>query len=55
MAGIMCRLCEHEYNLELIEPPAQPDPLDETEVNIEAFLDCFRGGAPQVVSRRKKK
>ena len=23
------------------EPPAQPDPLDETEANIEAFLDCF--------------
>ena len=23
------------------EPPAQPDPPDETEANIEAFLDCF--------------
>jgi hypothetical protein len=23
------------------EPPTQPDPPDETEVNIEAFLDCF--------------
>ena len=23
------------------EPPAQPDPPDETESNIEAFLDCF--------------
>ena len=23
------------------ELPAQPDPPDETEVNIEAFLDCF--------------
>ena len=23
------------------EPPAQPDPHDETEANIEAFLDCF--------------
>ena len=41
MAEIMCRLCEHEYNLELIEPPAQPDPPDETEANIGAFLGCF--------------
>ena len=23
------------------DPPAQPDPPDETEANIEAFLDCF--------------
>ena len=23
------------------EPQAQPDPPDETEANIEAFLDCF--------------
>ena len=23
------------------EPPTQPDPPDETEANIEAFLDCF--------------
>ena len=23
------------------EPPAQSDPPDETEANIEAFLDCF--------------
>lgn len=23
------------------EPPAQTDPHDETEANIEAFLDCF--------------
>jgi len=23
------------------ETPAQPDPPDETEANIEAFLDCF--------------
>lgn len=23
------------------EPPAQPDSPDETEANIEAFLDCF--------------
>ena len=23
------------------EPPVQPDPPDETEANIEAFLDCF--------------
>ena len=23
------------------EPPAQPDPPDETEANIEAFLNCF--------------
>ena len=23
------------------EPPAQPDPPDETEATIEAFLDCF--------------
>ena len=23
------------------EPPTQPDPHDETEANIEAFLDCF--------------
>ena len=23
------------------EPPMQPDPPDETEANIEAFLDCF--------------
>lgn len=23
------------------EPPVQPDPLDETEATIEAFLDCF--------------
>ena len=23
------------------EPPAQPDPPDETEASIEAFLDCF--------------
>ena len=23
------------------EPPAQPDPPDETAANIEAFLDCF--------------
>ena len=23
------------------DPPAQPDPPDETEANIETFLDCF--------------
>ena len=23
------------------EPPTQPDPPDEIEANIEAFLDCF--------------
>lgn len=26
---------------EISEPPAQPDPPDETEATIEAFLDCF--------------
>ena len=26
---------------EKFEPLAQPDPPDETEANIEAFLDCF--------------
>ena len=26
---------------ETSEPQAQPDPPDETEANIEAFLDCF--------------
>ena len=40
--------CMKEFQLtatpptaEKSEPPAQPDPPDETEANIEAFLDCF--------------
>lgn len=41
-------ICMKEFQItsappttEKSEPPTQPDPPDETEANIEAFLDCF--------------